>query len=78
MSGTCKSTLSLLAAFVDGALSPADDAALRAHLADCPRCTEFLESYRATGRVIGAATDVEIPPDVEDRLRAFLARTVTK
>ena len=31
-----------------------------------------LASYRATSRIIGAATDVSLPDDVEKKLLAFL------
>ena len=74
MIAKCRTTIELMAAFVDGALSAAEEQALRAHLADCPRCVEFLESYRASSRIAREATDVEVPPEVEERLLAFLAR----
>jgi anti-sigma factor (TIGR02949 family) len=73
MIANCRTTIDLLAAFVDGALSPEDEQALRDHFADCPRCVEFLESYRATSRIIGEATRVEVPPEIEARLLDFLA-----
>ena len=69
---TCRTTVELLAAFLDGALPVEDEAALRAHLAACPRCVEFLESYRATGAVIREATEVALPDEVAARLAAFL------
>lgn len=74
MISNCRTTVDLLAAFVDGALSAEEERALRDHLADCPRCVEFLESYRATTRILRDATDVQMPPDVESRLLAFLQR----
>jgi anti-sigma factor RsiW len=74
MISNCRTTVELLAAFVDGTLQADEEQALRAHLADCPRCVEFLESYRATARIIRNATDVEMPPDVESRLLTFLRR----
>jgi anti-sigma factor RsiW len=74
MIATCRITIDLLAAFVDGGLSAEEEQALRAHLADCPRCVEFLESYRGTSRILREATALEMPPDVERRLLAFLAR----
>jgi anti-sigma factor RsiW len=71
----CRTTVELLAAFADGALSPEEEGALRAHLADCPRCTEFLESYRATSRVLRTATEVDVPADIEERLLRFLGKS---
>jgi anti-sigma factor RsiW len=74
MIASCRTTIDLLAAFVDGVLSAEEERALRAHLAECPRCVEFLESYRSTSRILREATGLEMPPDVERRLLAFLAR----
>jgi anti-sigma factor RsiW len=73
MIANCRTTVELMAAFVDGALTDDEEQALRAHLAECPRCIEFLESYRGTSRVIRDATDIALPPDVEERLLDFLA-----
>lgn len=73
MIANCRTTIDLLAAFVDRSLSVEDEQALRAHMADCPRCVEFLESYRGTSRIIREATVVDMPADIEDRLLGFLA-----
>jgi anti-sigma factor RsiW len=72
MTANCRKTIELLAAFVDGALGAEEEAALRAHLAGCPRCVEFVASYRGTSRVIRDATDAPIPAEVEERLLDFL------
>jgi anti-sigma factor RsiW len=69
----CRTTIELFAAFVDGALSAEEEHALRVHMADCPRCVEFLESYRGTSRIVRDATAATLPPDVEERLLRFLA-----
>jgi anti-sigma factor RsiW len=74
MIANCRTAIDLMAAFVDDALSAEERQALSDHLADCPRCVEFVESYRGTGRVLRQATDVEVPPDVEARLLSFLQR----
>jgi anti-sigma factor RsiW len=75
MTANCRTTVERLAELIDAALSAADEQALRAHLAVCPRCVEFLESYRGTSRVIRGATNVDIPEDMEERLLEFLRRT---
>jgi anti-sigma factor RsiW len=72
MIAKCRTTIDLLGAFVDGALSTEEEQALRDHWAACPRCVEFIESYRGTSRVIREATNVEVPPDIEDRLLGLL------
>lgn len=64
----CRQTLGSLGELLDDALSPEGVAGLRAHLARCPKCTEFLASYRAMGRIAGLATTDAWSPDVERRL----------
>ncbi len=73
MIANCRTTIDLLAAFVDGALSGEEQQALQAHIAHCPRCVEFLESYRAASRIIREATKVEVPAEIQERLLEFLA-----
>jgi hypothetical protein len=69
----CRTTVDLLGALVDGALSAEEDAALAAHFAACPRCVEFLASYRGTSRIIREVMKVDVPADIEERLFEFLA-----
>jgi len=73
MIAKCRTTIDLLAGFVDCALSAQEEEALQAHLAMCPRCVEFIESYRGTSRIMREATKVDLPPDIEERLLVFLA-----
>jgi anti-sigma factor RsiW len=73
MIANCRTTIDLLAALVDGALSGEEEQALQAHMADCPRCVEFLESYRGASRIIREATKVDVPAEIEERLLGFLA-----
>ena len=69
---TCKETIDLLLDFIDGLLSPTDHAALEAHLAGCPPCVAFVNSYKATPGILRKALGVEMPPEVADRLGSFL------
>ena len=73
----CISGVELLMDFLEGVL-PADvRAAIEEHVAGCPRCAAFVESYRATPRILREATiAATLPADIEASLRAFLkART---
>jgi anti-sigma factor RsiW len=72
MIANCRTTIELLAALVDSALSSEEESALQAHMKKCDRCVEFLASYRGTSRIIRVATEVAIPPDVEERILEFL------
>ena len=68
----CMSGVELLMDFREGVL-PADvHAALEAHVAGCPRCAAFVESYRATPRILRDATATPLPDHVEASLKAFL------
>ena len=63
------------AAYLIGALSPADRAAYEEHLAGCGKCTEYLAQLRATIRVTGMLTPDDLTPEAETALlevfRAF-------
>ena len=54
--------------FDAGTMPAADRAEFERHLALCPPCVCFLDSYRATGRTLRALKPREVPP--------ALARTV--
>jgi anti-sigma factor RsiW len=68
----CRDTIQLLMDYVEGVLSLEDRAAIDAHCRACPRCLEFIESYRATPRLLREATASEMPAELKDRLRKFL------
>jgi anti-sigma factor RsiW len=72
----CVSGVELLMDYLEGVL-PADlHAALEEHVAGCPRCAAFVESYRDTPRILREASAATLPAHVEASLRAFLrART---
>ena len=68
----CVSGVELLMDYLEGVL-PADlHAALDEHVAGCPRCAAFVESYRATPRILRDATAAALPADLEEKLKAFL------
>jgi len=74
----CASGVELLMDYLDGVLPPDVSAALDGHVAGCPRCVAFVESYRATPRILRDATAAALPADLEEKLKAFLrARTGT-
>ena len=74
----CASGVELVMDYLEGALSADFTAALEAHVAGCPRCVAFLDSYRATPPILRRATAAKLPPDVRDSLRAFLRRRRSK
>ena len=74
---TCREFIELLSAYVDGELS--EDVRFRfdAHVAACPACSAYLESYEATVKLAKAAlsgSDDPVPAEVpEDLVKAILA-----
>jgi anti-sigma factor RsiW len=70
----CVSGVELVMDYLEGVLSADVSTSLEAHVAGCPRCVAFLDSYRATPPILRRATTTKLPPDVGDSLHAFLRR----
>jgi anti-sigma factor RsiW len=72
---TCRELIEFLAGYLDGELDPARREVFDAHLAICPDCRRYLETYRETARSGSVAYHDEAPPpEVPERLiRAILA-----
>ncbi|HVH58124.1 MAG TPA: zf-HC2 domain-containing protein [Vicinamibacterales bacterium] len=68
----CVSGVDLLMDYLEGALAADVRAALDAHVAGCERCVAFIESYRATPRILKQVTAASLPADVQQSLRTFL------
>ncbi len=73
---TCKELVDFLGSYVAGELPEGQRFTFDAHLAVCPDCVNYLESYRETIRLGSealAAGETEIPDEVPDDLvRAIL------
>ena len=68
----CASGVDLLMEYLEGLL-PADvSTAIETHVASCPRCTAFVDSYRATPRILRDATETTLPRELRDSLRRWL------
>lgn len=73
---TCRDVVAFLAAYLDGDLPPARRQEFEAHLALCPDCVAYLESYRETRRLgaLAYSLDGPVPEDVPEALiEAILA-----
>jgi anti-sigma factor RsiW len=72
---TCKEFIEdFLAEYVDGALGPESVAELEVHLATCRACVAYLNTYRRTRDVVGLAGSVDMPPEMKEILRQFMAK----
>jgi anti-sigma factor (TIGR02949 family) len=68
----CMSCVDLLMEYLEGGLAPDLRTALDTHLGACPRCVAFMESYRATPRILREATAAEMPAELKESLLAAL------
>jgi hypothetical protein len=69
---TCRDVIALLLDYLDRALGPDVLAELERHLADCEPCRAYLRTYARSRQLVGEASRVEMPADLEIRLRQFL------
>lgn len=78
---TCKDLIESLADYLEGDLATADRERVGGHLEACPRCAEYLDSYRkviAASRLAAETTEEASPPDLPSRLIDALARSRSK
>jgi len=59
----------------EGALSPADEARLQAHLASCASCRAFAATLRRTIEVTRSLAPVLPPDDLKSRILAQMAES---
>lgn len=69
---TCREAIEVLADYLEATLASEEVRRLDAHLAECPPCRAYLNTYRRTREIAGRVSAVEMPPEMRARLRAFL------
>ena len=69
---TCREAIDVVADFLDQALSSEAFGELERHLSDCEPCRAYLNTYRKTRALTGQAGQVDMPPEMRQRLRQFL------
>jgi anti-sigma factor RsiW len=69
---TCRDGVELLMEYLEGVLPESQRQRIEAHVAGCPRCVAFVDSYRQTPRIVRSATAADLPDDVAASLRRFL------
>jgi anti-sigma factor RsiW len=70
---TCRDLAEFLHDFVAGELPAEQLERFRAHLAECPPCVVYLETYQITIRLTRSLKHTALPPDVACRLREAMA-----
>ncbi len=74
----CRDIGGLLHDYLEGELEPEVRRQLDAHLADCPGCLSFVNTYRHTVSVARDLRCEEMPPELREKLRAFIAQTARR
>ena len=73
----CRDVGQLLYEYVEERLEPSVGQQLEQHLADCPGCLAFINTYRQTIRLSKDLRCEDIPPELQQKLRGFLKTTLT-
>jgi mycothiol system anti-sigma-R factor len=73
---TCTEAVRQLWEYLDGAVGPAQSAAIQEHLDVCRRCCGEAEFAAELRGFLAAHTDHDIPPQVHARLQAALGQVV--
>jgi anti-sigma factor RsiW len=69
---SCHQLIEFCCDYIDGELPDDEQLRFRRHLAACPDCVIFFETYRKTPEVSRSALPAEIPPSVKEAVRSFL------
>lgn len=67
----CQQAVELMTGYLEGALARAGRRRFEAHLASCPRCTEYLAQIRATIELTGSLTPDDLAPQMQDEFIAI-------
>ena len=68
---SCQELVELVTEYLEGTLPAAERARFDAHVLECPGCELYLEQFRATITLTGAAAKLEQRPEVLGLLDAF-------
>ena len=68
----CREVADLILHYLDDTLEPQTRQAFERHIADCVSCWRFLETYRETMALGQQLRDEAMPPEVRERLEAFV------
>ncbi len=68
----CRDIGKLLHDYVEGSLDASINTQLDVHLADCPGCVAFINTYRQTIHLSRELRCEEIPPELQKKLRSFI------
>lgn len=68
----CRDVGKLLYDYVEGLLDPELGRKLEEHLADCPACLAFINTYRQTINLSKELRSIDMPSELHQKLRSFI------
>ena len=71
----CPECMDLLADYVDGSLPRNQAELLEWHLESCGPCVAFVKTYKGTVDAAKRLRETTLPPELKEKLRAFLKRS---
>jgi anti-sigma factor RsiW len=69
---SCQQLIDFCLDYIEGALPDDEQTGFRRHLAQCPDCVCFFETYRKTPELSREAMAKQIPMSVRESVRSFL------
>ena len=75
---SCKDSTNHLMDFLDGEMSPEEEAHLQEHLSGCPPCVDFLRTYRATPGLCKKALARQMPQELSSKLTEYLRAKISQ
>jgi hypothetical protein len=75
---SCSQLVDYCMDYLGGTLAPADRESFDGHLAYCPECVKFFETYKKTPEVSREALSLEMPERVRNEVRNFLRERCKK
>ncbi|MBI3326300.1 MAG: zf-HC2 domain-containing protein [Nitrospinae bacterium] len=74
----CRDVVDLVLSYLEDTLDPGERQILEAHIADCPKCWRFLQSYRETVALGQQLREEALPPEVREHLQTFLRTSLPR
>ena len=74
----CRQIADLLSDYLDGTLPKSTRELLEWHIEGCGPCVAFVNTYRGTVNAATKLKDVEIPPELKQRLLAVLRNNAAR
>jgi len=71
----CPECMDLLADYIDGSLPRHQAELLEWHLEGCGPCVAFVKTYKGTVDAARRLRETTLPPELKEKLRAFLKRS---